>query len=136
MDSKEKTIDLLKNDKSEKICKNCKDWESYGEKIINGDILGCCNKVKMYNDSVTKKQNEEYDIIDTLKESCKNDLFFVQDAESYRAVLLTFPNFGCNQFIANEIECGVDKKYLKWQIMPKLMAALKTNLQTMRNNKQ
>jgi len=88
----------------EKICENCKFWDTSEKQAIKNGEIGLCRKVKMFWDSTEWVKNDKEDDSDkdwylrSLTEDCKNDKAFVQDGSDYKAELLSLKDFGCNQF--------------------------------------
>ena len=80
------------------ICKNCKFWEVSQDFLIKELRMGVCQKIKMINDCIDYKQQDE-NYLPVLKESSKQDKAFVQDDSDYSARLITKESFGCNEFI-------------------------------------
>ena len=80
-----------------KDCKDCKYWKTKGQISLDEKQIGRCKRVKMFWDCTTWASDGESQ---TLTEEAKNNNAFIQDGSNYYAELLTFPEFGCNQFEA------------------------------------
>lgn len=82
----------------ERICDNCKFWDTTEQFPLKGNQVGECKRVKMFWDNTEWFDNKDGEYTRKLSERAKNDKAFVQDGSDYIARLLSLSTFGCNQF--------------------------------------